>query len=312
MGDTTLENINIRIVDIANVISYGSYRPIFSRFYSDGVRPGDRIALVTLHAYTGGLLSDECTFCNRSITDKLEYAERHQYDLFVFDKLDKSRREVWSKIPALLKVLSSERDYRWVVWVDADVIFTNHALPLSVFVPPPYTPLHINYPHILVTADCNFINAGVFIIANTKFAVEFLLATRTQRAGEFQNTFSEQGAISELWKHHPKSVRPKIAFLPQHWINAYAGPWCGVKHSRNMLIIHLAGLDEMKDKEWHFTKYYNNRVGLNGTSTVELYSYQKKIASEVAIWWKEWFGRVGKHRNNEDELEKHARVVEWN
>mmetsp|Transcript_19504 Transcript_19504/g.25147 ORF Transcript_19504/g.25147 Transcript_19504/m.25147 type:complete len:321 (+) Transcript_19504:106-1068(+) len=101
--------------------------------------------------------------------NKLKYAEKHGYHLFdESDQLDKSRPPSWSKIRAVQRLLIEEK-CTWVFWLDADTVIMNSDKRIEDFLPSdPEKDL------LLSADDGGGYNAGVWLVHNTAWALQFL------------------------------------------------------------------------------------------------------------------------------------------
>ncbi|CAG8623460.1 8973_t:CDS:2, partial [Cetraspora pellucida] len=138
--------------------------------------------------------------------NKREYARRHGYS-FVgrseeFDQQAhyKHRRTVWGKIDSIEKILPH---YDWVFWLDMDTVIANQSISVE-WLFEKFTEMvggKDNFSKInLVVArpkQDSTINAGVFMIRNSKWSQNFLRATQA-RKDLYHNRQMEQRAMWEL------------------------------------------------------------------------------------------------------------------
>lgn len=147
------------------------------------LRNGSKLCVVMAYDETFRELGDLTSGVN------LEYCRKANYDFRVYTSgFDKTRPLSWSK---LLFVRKCIEDYEWVLWMDADVIVTDHKVRVAKF-------LELGG----VLTICRDIprwglNAGVFILR------------RCDRAMTFLDT---------VWKTGDPSVRP----WEQETIRSYA------------------------------------------------------------------------------------------
>lgn len=143
--------------------------------------------------------------------NKREYCRNHGYN-FVCRKSDfnTSRPPSWSKILFTKKYLP---DCDWLFWSDADALVMNFSTKLESFVDPDYD--------LLITKDCNGINAGHYFIKNTPWSFEFL--DRVWSMEQHTNhVWWEQAAMIELAE--VSGYKERIKLCPTKLFNAYANP----------------------------------------------------------------------------------------
>lgn len=102
-------------------------------------------------------------------------------------------------------------------WTDADTVVTNPKLPLEMFLPPDEFP-HL---HLLITADPNGPNNGIFFLKVHPWSAELLstiIAYRTFRPDD-ELKFRDQSALQQILKN--KRFRRNFVIVPQRWFNAY-------------------------------------------------------------------------------------------
>eukprot|EP00899_Mesostigma_viride_P020258 jgi/Mesvir1/28233/Mv04780-RA.1 len=156
-------------------------------FASPAQKTGDadvgtgRVAVVTMS--DGGFSIPGRNFrdvLGRVWDNNVAYTTKHGYDLVNASRLmDATRPPSWSKIRAVKEVVRTGR-YDWVLWMDADALFTNHEVALGDV-------LHeVRYerqqqglstdpmPDLVVTTDTNGVNAGMLLFRATPWSLAFL------------------------------------------------------------------------------------------------------------------------------------------
>jgi hypothetical protein len=172
-----------------------------------------RFAVATLHASPRASEDEprEREMARMSFANKLQYCQRHGYDLIVEgdDAVDTRRTPAWSKIRVLRKWLPL---YEWVLWVDADALFTNWTFRIEDLVGDQLDDMlaaeqrdqnrdRLGLPRrevdLILTHDWNTINSGVFLLRNGSWARSFLRRLWAVPA-YLARPFQDQGAMIHL------------------------------------------------------------------------------------------------------------------
>lgn len=120
----------------------------------------------------------------------MEYCRRHGYGFRLYKEgFDKSRHPAWSK---LLFVKETLKDYKWVMWMDADAVVTNPNVELGRFIDDKFMFVVCRQKYPL---DGNGANTGVFFIKSGKDADEFLDAVWSywNRKGRDDSMWDQSG-----------------------------------------------------------------------------------------------------------------------
>jgi len=135
-----------------NNISYNSIK-------NDQSFKDKKIAIVTLfdHNYSD--------LAKMSIKNKIEYANKHNYDFIYFDDvIDKTRPPQWSKVKAVESIL---KDYDWVWWIDIDALIMEFDIMLESL-------LDDNYDMIFTSNKYSYLSSGSCFFKNTQLSFDFL------------------------------------------------------------------------------------------------------------------------------------------
>jgi hypothetical protein len=146
-----------------------------------------------------------------------EYADRHDYDLLVFDDIPKIRPASWFKVQAMLQAF---RDYDEVLWLDADILILDGTRDLADEVPPDAWQAMVCHH----TPDGEVPNHGVWFARRPMIGV---LEQIWRMTGYLQHPWWEQAAGCELLGYDPWR-RPMVRggdtplferthFLPLEW-----------------------------------------------------------------------------------------------
>lgn len=102
--------------------------------------------------------------------NKLEYAMKHGYRLHDQSSLiNTSRPPAWSKIAAVLDLLSDEHQCDWVMWLDADTVIMNSDIKITSFLP-----ANNSFDMLVASDKGGGYNSGVFLFRNTEWSKQLL------------------------------------------------------------------------------------------------------------------------------------------
>ena len=167
-----------------------------------------------------------------SIHNKLEYSNRHGYDLYVETSSNgTSRHPAWGKLQIMKKYLSPPYNYDWVVWTDCDTFFMNQHLPIDVLLTPSITSHQQLYSSssatssidLIVSEDGNMLNTGFFMMRSTAWSVAFLEDAYDSRYNVFvDHPWWEQSSMFYLMVNMcPHEYTSKIVHVHQNIVNPY-------------------------------------------------------------------------------------------
>lgn len=184
------------------------------------------------------------------------YCKRHsiKYHLVGVDEIDRNYETAWSKLASIREALID--GWNWVIWVDADAIFTNISHDILE---------HVDHHHdLFMSKDFNGLNSGVMIIRNTAWAsmyLEFLYSLRNKWPSGLNPCFRyEQRGFALTYNDicfskknpnwgpfpHYQNVRRRIKLIDTHNFNSYPckSPKCKPNKWRvGDTIFHAAGLN---------------------------------------------------------------------
>lgn len=196
---------------------------------------------------------------------KRKYCAMHGYDFFCIEKsLDTSRAIVWSKLPAILKLMENPQ-YKWIVWIDADTMFMNTAIRFEDVIDENYD--------FIISNDFNGMNAGVFLMRNCNASKKFLESAynRTEWVGK---GWEEQTAMDCELQSRPE-YKALTKFVPQRFFNAYTHRTPGVGDKIQSLyqegdfILHFCALNS--DLKELFAEYESKIISDPSRPTLESY-----------------------------------------
>lgn len=177
----------------------------------------------------------------KALESKRKYAQKHGYTYLQAEEesWDRSRPISWSKVPLVLKTLSSLPEGALLWMSDADVLITNlnliiedHVLPL----------LPADKDILLVNDACNHLNGGNILMRNTAWTRSFWQRVN-ERTDCTYHIWWESMAIIKLLEENT-SDREKVQITNQHKrINAYVMGLPGEPlWAPGDLLVHFAGV----------------------------------------------------------------------
>ena len=190
--------------------------------------PG-RTYLVTL---TSPEIAD---YAQHTIPQFHAYAEQHRY-ILAHHHIEGAlpRHIVWKKLEILADLAASLPRQSQILWLDADCLITNPALPLTSVLPPR------EWEHIAIFAsmDLNGLNAGVvYFRPHSRIADALNLAH--DRLDLENHPYREQQALRETLEKQPELWH----LLPKHVFNSYPDDW-----QPGDYICHYAGQPNKAEK----------------------------------------------------------------
>ena len=154
-----------------------------------------------------------------SITNpvKRAYCKKHGYDFsFSTENLFPDRHPAWGKLPIIRKAIDN---YDWVMWIDDDAMFANHAISLESII----EKYGANGVDIIVAKDMTDLNSGVMLFRNTDFVRCFIDEWTSNDIYEKFKTSSvwEQSAFNYMVKKD--SVKSHIGVTKMRDFNSFLG-----------------------------------------------------------------------------------------
>lgn len=185
-----------------------------------------KIAILTI--YNGQKFIEDTIYGKKTI---INYCKKHCYD-FIDDTtiIDNTREIQWSKILLIQKYL--QKDYDYLVWIDADIIILNDEKKIEHFIE-----RLMGDKQLMYSKDFgSWVNNGVIFIKNTPFMLEYF-----QEVYKHTNEICrEQGSMDFLWRINWKNCRNVIAITEDP--TEYNSYWGAYKYGQ--FIIHFAGCGE--------------------------------------------------------------------
>ncbi|KAI8146780.1 galactosyl transferase GMA12/MNN10 family-domain-containing protein [Fennellomyces sp. T-0311] len=193
--------------EFADLASWTSMRsiPTCIRHYYSTDRPNDRdpasIAVVTSSYIYDQCMEPSATF---AAENKRQYALQNGYSFvsrsseFAQQQL-KHRKTVWGKIDVIEKVLPK---YRWLFWLDMDAVIMDYNRTIEALMEKLSDEYSRSFSEIdLVIArphQDKMINAGVFLIRNSPWSLQFLRDVQSATDWFNRGPSFEQGAMADI------------------------------------------------------------------------------------------------------------------
>ncbi|KAH6808307.1 Galactosyl transferase GMA12/MNN10 family protein [Perilla frutescens var. frutescens] len=137
---------------------------------------GERILMVT---------GSQSTPCRNPIGDylllklfknKVDYGRRHGIDVFYNNVLFQPKMvSFWAKTPTLKAAMMAHPEAEWIWWIDSDAAFTDMDFELPLGRYKDHNMVIHGWPNLIYEKKSwTSINAGVFLIRNSQWAMDFM------------------------------------------------------------------------------------------------------------------------------------------
>ncbi|KAL1846735.1 hypothetical protein Plec18170_009025 [Paecilomyces lecythidis] len=159
----------------------------------------------------------------------------------------------WNKPSYLLSLIiqelakpPSERT-EWLMWVDADSIILNPAIPAEAFIPPS----DLDNIHVVASKDQNGLNTGIFFLHVHPWSVDMLVETIAlplYRPDIDLGTSPDQLAMGLIFNQTEggpsgRGYKAGVVYLPRPWINTYE--WShAYEGKKGDMLVHFPGMQE--------------------------------------------------------------------
>ncbi|KAI9004846.1 galactosyl transferase GMA12/MNN10 family-domain-containing protein [Phycomyces nitens] len=187
------------------------------------------IALVTSSFIYDSCMEPSATL---SALNKRAYCLEHGYSFvarsaeFAQQALRNDRKTVWGKIDAVEKVLPK---YEWIFWMDMDAVVMNPNQTLETVLKdvrkryPKGTSVFDSSVDLIVARPGHdpMINAGVFLMRNTPWAMQFLRDLQAMTKWYFTGPSYEQGAMWELLQRPEHADHVFLLDRDDHTFNTF-------------------------------------------------------------------------------------------
>ncbi len=173
-------------------------------FYDYGNKAG--IAIVRLS------VRPQHSFADETFKVLKAYASAWGYDLFNYEYLlDNTRLPYWNKVSALLQHINDQK-YQWLVWLDDDVVITDHEKPLTYFIE-----MAGAGKDFITTADALdncLLDTGIMFFRTIDWSKNFLEETweTGPKIDRLVRSFHEQDTMKHLLQNNPSHMDRTMIF----------------------------------------------------------------------------------------------------
>ncbi|KAI9016124.1 hypothetical protein DFJ74DRAFT_679540 [Hyaloraphidium curvatum] len=193
------------------------------------------------------LATAETGYTLPSISNKLIYSHKHGYPLHLHTTTDsiagmpQGTWIMWAKIYAVLAAFNASDAAEMIWMIDSDTLVTNLTVRLEDILPGFDAE---NGPEMVISKDCNMINAGSVFFRNSAYMRHFL-REMIRYHDERDPTSNEQGVLHTFLSTNYLGIADSTVFVDQHLINAYPPeipcqrdkrPW-----QKGDFLLHVAG-----------------------------------------------------------------------
>lgn len=152
-----------------------------------------------------------------------KYCDKHGYD-FIYETeetiggvYDAKRDIPWYKILLILKVM--QKEYEFVVWIDADSQIVNYDKKLETFIS------EIGDKDLLVVRDWkSILNTGTMFIRNSEYSRTLLQAVWNNKQ-PFRTDLHEQASLGDIYIRNELDAQSHVIILPLHRQNDFLTYW---------------------------------------------------------------------------------------
>ncbi|KAI9245693.1 galactosyl transferase GMA12/MNN10 family-domain-containing protein [Phascolomyces articulosus] len=193
--------------EFQDLARWTSLRPIpaCARHYYSSDRPNDRDP-ASIAVVTSSYIYDACMepSATQAAENKRQYALQHGYSFVArssefAQQLLTQRKIVWGKIDVVEKLLPK---YRWLFWLDMDAVVMDPSRSIEALLEKLSDSYQGNFGQIdLVIArphQDKMINAGVFLIRNSRWSLQFLRQVQATTEWYNRGPSFEQGAMADV------------------------------------------------------------------------------------------------------------------
>ncbi|KAK6125272.1 hypothetical protein DH2020_041016 [Rehmannia glutinosa] len=107
--------------------------------------------------------------------NKVDYCRRHGIDIFYNNVLFQPKMfSFWAKTPTVKAAMLAHPEAEWIWWVDSDAAFTDMDFELPLDRYKAHNLVLHGWPNLIEKKSWTSINAGVFLIRNCQWAMDFM------------------------------------------------------------------------------------------------------------------------------------------
>lgn len=142
-------------------------------------------------------------------TNKIEYAERHNYSYacknYDFYGVGIGFEKIWF----IRDMMQTYSDIDWFWWTGCDTLVTNMTTGLDTIADPNY--------HFIIATDCNGINADSFLVRNSPQGQEYIEMIINNHSKYVNHSWAEQQCIIDSQQQYKEWIK----IVPQRTFNSY-------------------------------------------------------------------------------------------
>jgi hypothetical protein len=230
--ENSIESTDVTNLVIGDVYQDQDFKQLVKKY---GLQP---LALEITDAkkvvVTSSYIYDRCMEPSgtRASLNKRNYSNKHNYAFvgrsreFIQQSLrPDARRPVWGKIDIIQKVLPK---YEWLFWLDMDAVILNDNISIEHLLQDVETKYYkgdhfdeeIDFIIVKPGTD-KMINAGVFLIKNTAWSMEFLRDIQDRQEWYRQGPSYEQGAMWDVMRQEKYLKKTLFLDRENHVFNTF-------------------------------------------------------------------------------------------
>ena len=225
--------------------------------FGNVMKLNDKICIVTIE----NRKEEYITLHNKSFS---EYSDKHGYEYTFIDNYKPEINVYWRKIFIVLELLKTDK-WGYVMWVDSDTILKYPNKKLEDYFKKYSSDIIIGVDCWKNCNDLYLLNAGVFVIKNSKIGIQLLeecvnkyenqkkecLDSKNNITGSWAGQCYEQGILNKLIMTTDKYINSTYIDYSQDFVfhKDYKG---GNDYNKNesALIVHLSDSDNSVRKEY--------------------------------------------------------------
>lgn len=200
-------------------------------------------------------------------TDSLfRYCRYRNYDFINEEPILNNLRTIpWGKIDILLKYLSDEYNYDYLVWIDADIMIMNTTYKLEDFINN-----YMKENNFMVCTDSgNQLNTGVFFIKVNSYTKKVIRAIYD--FPEIETRFHEQGPFNDFYNKNIFDLKNNTKVFDEYFQRVFNSTLSS--YYEGDFLIHFLGISNIDVLEEYSIVFYpykmNNESDISFTKRIE-------------------------------------------
>ncbi|KAK9766164.1 alpha-1,6-mannosyltransferase, variant 2 [Basidiobolus ranarum] len=110
----------------------------------------------------------------RTLQDKVDYTNKHGYQLIIYNDTSDARSASWSKIINLHRAMTENPDKLWFWWVDVDSLIMEPQYSIEDHILAHVSRNPYFEKDIVLSWDCNGLNTGSMFLRNSDWSLKLL------------------------------------------------------------------------------------------------------------------------------------------